>query len=110
MKFEDWHTHNSLCSHAEGLIEDYIQTAIEMNIGTLGISDHFPYEFYNNLEHIPHQGYSMRLDQVENYLDTIEFLKEKYEYSKFIGRQSVYHRKWLSRKSYGCRATEKVFN
>ncbi len=79
MKFEDWHTHNSLCGHAEGLIEDYIQYAIKMEIDTLGISDHFPYEFYSNFEQIPYQGYAMTMDQVEKYLETIDNLKEKYK-------------------------------
>ena len=50
-----------------------------MNMGTLGISDHFPYEFYSNFEQIPYQGYSMTLEQVEEYLNTIENLKEKYK-------------------------------
>ncbi|MBN1214047.1 MAG: histidinol-phosphatase HisJ [Candidatus Lokiarchaeota archaeon] len=78
MKFEDWHTHNSMCGHAEGIIEDYIQYAIKMGIETLGISDHFPYEFYSNFEKIPYQGYAMTMVQVEKYLETIDDLKMKY--------------------------------
>ena len=80
MKLEDWHTHNSLCGHAEGTIEDYVKSAIKLNIGTIGISDHFPYEFYNGFERIPlHYGYSMKLDQIKYYLHNIEKLKDKYE-------------------------------
>ncbi len=79
MKFEDWHTHNKLCRHAEGTIKDYINQAINMDLGTLGISDHFPYEFYSGFERIPHQGYSMKLEEINDYLQIIEELKEKHE-------------------------------
>ena len=45
MQFEDWHTHNALCRHAVGSIEDYIKIAIEGGLNVIGISDHFPYEY-----------------------------------------------------------------
>lgn len=77
--FEDWHTHNRLCRHAEGKIEDYVKTAIRKGLKTIGISDHFPYEFYRNFERIPYQEYSMNLDEIDNYIETIEQLIEKYQ-------------------------------
>jgi len=76
---EDWHTHNQLCHHAVGSIEDYIKNAIELNLRTIGISDHFPYEFLRNIERIPHKEYAITLLEIENYLSTIEGLKEKYK-------------------------------
>ena len=54
MKFEDWHTHNLLCRHAIGNIEDYIIKAIELDLNIIGISDHFPYDFLKNIERIPY--------------------------------------------------------
>jgi histidinol-phosphatase (PHP family) len=76
---EDWHTHNKLCRHAEGNIEDYIKEAITKGLDTIGISDHFPYEFYRNFERIPYQEYSMTLEEIYNYINTIEKLREKYK-------------------------------
>jgi histidinol-phosphatase (PHP family) len=77
--FEDFHTHNRLCRHAEGTIEDYVKSAIDKKLTTIGISDHFPYEFYKNLEGIPHEEYGMKLREIKGYLLTIQQLKDKYE-------------------------------
>jgi len=77
--FEDWHTHNRLCRHAEGNIEDYIHSAINKDLKTIGISDHFPYEFYQNFERIPYQEYSMNLTEIGNYIETVEDLTKKYQ-------------------------------
>lgn len=82
MVLQDWHSHNSLCRHAEGTIEDYIKKAIEMNLSLIGISDHFPYEYLENnfllINEIPYQEYAMRLNEVDSYLASIEKLKIKY--------------------------------
>lgn len=82
MVLEDWHTHNELCRHAEGTIEDYIKKAIEINLDLIGISDHFPYEYLENspvsIEEVPYQEYAMRLNEVDSYFSSIEKLKIKY--------------------------------
>ena len=82
MVLEDWHSHNNLCRHAEGSIEDYIKRAIEMKLELIGISDHFPYEYLENslvsIYEIPYQEYAMRLNEVDSYLSSIEKLKIKY--------------------------------
>lgn len=79
MVLEDWHTHNELCHHAIGTIEDYVNKAIELKLKTIGISDHFPYEFLKNIERIPHKEYAITVPEIENYLSTTEKLKEKYK-------------------------------
>jgi len=83
MVLEDWHTHNELCRHAEGSIEDYIKKAIEIKLDLIGISDHFPYEYLENsfvsINEIPYQEYAMRLDEIDFYLSSIENLKIKYD-------------------------------
>ncbi|MFW9900374.1 MAG: histidinol-phosphatase HisJ [Candidatus Thorarchaeota archaeon] len=83
MVLEDWHTHNELCRHAEGTIQDYIKRAIEMKLDLIGISDHFPYEYLENsslsIKEVPYQEYAMRLDEVDLYLSSIEKLKIKYD-------------------------------
>ena len=76
---EDWHTHSSLCHHAEGSLEDYVKKAIEYNLKTIGFSDHFPYEFLKDIDNIPFQEYSMTLEQIEDYISGAEYLREKYE-------------------------------
>jgi len=76
--FEDWHTHNHLCRHAEGKIEDYVKKAISKGLKAIGISDHFPYEFYRDFERIPYQEYSMTVEETNRYIEIIEELTEKY--------------------------------
>jgi histidinol-phosphatase (PHP family) len=83
MVLEDWHTHNELCRHAEGKIQDYIKKAIEMNLDLIGISDHFPYEYLEHssllIKEVPYQEYAMRLDEIDSYLSSIEQLRTKYD-------------------------------
>ena len=82
MQFEDWHTHNSLCRHAVGSIEDYIKIAIERGLNVIGISDHFPYEYLSSeipsLEDIPYEGYAMPTNNLESYILQLDNLSEKY--------------------------------
>lgn len=82
MQFEDWHTHNSLCKHAVGTIEDYIKKAIELNLNVIGVSDHFPYEYLSSeipsLKDIPYEGYAMPTNNLESYILQLDELKEKY--------------------------------
>jgi len=79
MKLEDWHTHSALCHHAIGSIEDYIRKAIELELNTIGICDHFPFEFLKNIERIPYEDYAMTLDEIKDYLSLAESLKDKYK-------------------------------
>ncbi|MFX1453472.1 MAG: histidinol-phosphatase HisJ, partial [Promethearchaeota archaeon] len=83
MVLEDYHTHNQMCNHAVGFIEDYIKSAIDKKLDLIGISDHFPYEYLKNssilIDEVPYQEYAMRLEEVDIYLSTIQMLKEKYQ-------------------------------
>jgi len=82
MRFEDWHTHNSLCKHAVGNIEDYIKKAIELNLNVIGISDHFPYDYLISelptLDQIPYEEYAMPLYDLDRYMLQLETLRAKY--------------------------------
>ncbi|MFX1568183.1 MAG: histidinol-phosphatase HisJ [Promethearchaeota archaeon] len=79
---QDWHTHNELCRHAEGTIQEYIEKAIDRKLDLIGISDHFPYEYLENsklsIREVPYQEYAMRLNEVKSYLSVIEDFKLKY--------------------------------
>lgn len=79
MIFQDWHTHNSLCNHALGSIEQYIKKAIDKDLNLIGLSDHFPYECLEGIEDIPYEEYSMKLGDLEFYTLTAQKLKEKYQ-------------------------------
>lgn len=78
MTLQDYHTHNELCHHAVGTIEDYVRKAIELKLDSIGICDHFPYEFLQRIERIPYREYAITLEEIEDYLSTTENLKEKY--------------------------------
>ncbi|MFX1389759.1 MAG: histidinol-phosphatase HisJ [Promethearchaeota archaeon] len=82
MVLEDYHTHNEMCNHAVGSIEDYIKKAIDKKLDLIGLSDHFPYEYLKSssilIEEVPYQEYAMSLDEIDLYLSTIQKLKEKY--------------------------------
>lgn len=78
MILEDWHTHSALCRHAVGSIEEYIRKAIELELDTIGLSDHFPYEFLKNIERLPYENYAITLEEIKDYLTLAEFLKDKY--------------------------------
>lgn len=38
----DYHTHNQLCKHADGTLEEYVQHAIKLGLKEIGLSDHSP--------------------------------------------------------------------
>ena len=79
MALEDWHTHNEMCHHAVGSIEDYLRQAIKSRLQTIGLSDHFPYEFLKNIERIPFEEYAITLPEIEGYLSTAELFREKFK-------------------------------
>jgi len=79
MKFQDWHTHNLLCRHASGTLEDYVNKSIELDLDIIGLSDHFPLEYLEGVERIPIDEYSMTLDEIEKYIANLENLKEKHK-------------------------------
>lgn len=73
----DLHTHHDRCGHADGVIEDYIQAAINQGFRAIGISDHTPY-FANEQDH-PFPGIAMAKSEFPNYIAQVLSLKKKYE-------------------------------
>ena len=67
----DLHNHTSLCNHAQGSIDEYIQAAIDKDIKYFGFSDHAPMDF--------DPGYRMSFDQMNSYENEVKTAKEKYE-------------------------------
>ncbi len=71
----DLHNHTSLCNHAEGSIDEYVQHAIKNKTKYFGFSDHAPMEY--------DPKYRMAFSQMRSYekavLDAKEFYKDKIE-------------------------------
>ena len=70
------HTHTFRCNHAKGEDEDYVIQAIENGYETMGFSDHVPYIF-DDKKH--YSGFRMSTDLTQDYVDSINSLKEKYK-------------------------------
>jgi histidinol-phosphatase (PHP family) len=71
MKKINYHTHCARCRHASGVEEDYVEKALEYNLDVLGFSDHLPF---------PGDIFGMRMPyaEIEEYIDTVLNLKDKY--------------------------------
>ena len=67
----DLHNHTTLCNHADGSMEAYIQAAIEKKIDIFGFSDHAPMHF--------DEAYRMGFSQMARYEKDVLDLKEKYQ-------------------------------
>jgi len=67
----DLHNHTTLCNHAEGTIEEYVQAAIAKKIDVFGFSDHAPMNF--------DEAYRMGFSEMANYERDVLHIKEKYK-------------------------------
>ncbi len=67
----DLHNHTTLCNHATGTMQEYIQKAIQESTKYFGFSDHAPMDF--------DQKYRMGFDQMDSYEQNVLNLKEKYK-------------------------------
>jgi len=76
MQLWDYHTHNKLCNHATGTMEDYVQSAISKGLSEIGLSDHFPMEFLPKESGV--HAYSMAMDKFPEYIAECEWLRQKY--------------------------------
>ena len=66
----DLHNHTTLCNHAEGTVDAYVQEAIKQNIDVYGFSDHAPMDF--------DPKYRMDFEQMETYRKWVMDAKQKY--------------------------------
>jgi len=67
----DLHNHTTLCNHAEGSIDAYIQKAIEGGTKYFGFSDHAPMDF--------DKEYRMSFSQMQEYEKSVLDAKERYK-------------------------------
>ena len=66
----DLHNHTTLCNHAEGTVEAYVQEAIKQGIDVYGFSDHAPMDF--------DPKYRMSFEQMATYKKWVMDAKVKY--------------------------------
>ena len=67
----DLHNHTTLCNHADGSIEEYIQKAIQTGTQKFGFSDHAPMDF--------DPEYRMSFEQMKEYEQEVLKYKEIYK-------------------------------
>ncbi|MCF6339235.1 MAG: histidinol-phosphatase HisJ [Sulfurimonas sp.] len=67
----DLHNHTTLCNHATGTIDKYIQKAIKNGVKYYGFSDHAPMDF--------EPQYRMNFEQMKEYEDDIKQAKKRYK-------------------------------
>jgi len=68
----DLHNHTTLCNHAEGTMEQYIQKAIELGIDIYGFSEHAPMKNFED-------GYRLVLEKKSFYESEVKKLQNKYQ-------------------------------
>jgi histidinol-phosphatase (PHP family) len=67
----DLHNHTTLCNHATGTTQEYIEKAIELGIDVYGFSEHAPMNF--------DKQYRLKIEDKEFYENDVLTLKEKYK-------------------------------
>ncbi|MDD8019158.1 MAG: histidinol-phosphatase HisJ [Bacteroidota bacterium] len=70
----DYHTHNELCKHADGTLEEYVQQAIKLGLNEIGLADHSPMPNDWDIE--------VRMYEAQfwaDYKPTVLKLREKYK-------------------------------
>ncbi len=77
MKLWDYHTHNYLCNHAKGTVEDYVKSAIEKGLCEIGLSDHFPMHLMTMESNV--EQWAMSMEQFPKYLAKCQAIQAKYK-------------------------------
>ncbi len=85
----NYHTHTSLCGHAIGEIENYIDTAINNGVEILGFSDHIPCPFSTGYV----SDIRMLNADTDVYFNLVSEAKKKYEgkIEIYFGYESEYY-------------------
>ena len=71
----NYHTHTFRCNHCEGTEEQMIRAAIKAGMTELGFSDHMPWPTIDGET----QRIRMSPNDIQDYVDTLVHLREKYK-------------------------------
>lgn len=71
MAWTNYHSHTNYCDGTDSP-ENYIRQALELNMSVYGFSSHAPVPFFDC-------KWTMKLDELEGYVDEVYRLKQKYE-------------------------------
>ena len=89
----NYHTHTWRCRHAFGTEREYVENAIAGGLRILGFSDHAPMPYEDGYDPV----YKMRMDELEDYAETILALKEEYkdQITIYLGFEAEYYPKYF---------------
>ncbi len=87
MVMVDYHIHTYLCRHAEGSIEDYVNSAIEKGLREIGFADHFPLALMG-ME--PKTQVTMNEDEIELYFQMVNRVSQTKDISVKTGIELDY--------------------
>ena len=76
----NYHTHTKRCGHATGEMENYVLRAIENGIKYMGFSEHISFQSPDGAD----AYFRLPKSQIQEYLDEVNILKEKYSYAKMM--------------------------
>ncbi len=84
----NYHAHTWRCKHAQGTEEEMVLAALESGFTDLGFSDHAPWPYPGGFI----SSYQMLPEQLEDYVNTIRALREKYKdrIRIYIGLEAEY--------------------
>lgn len=74
IRLANYHSHTTRCMHAVGTEEEYVLQAIRAGFDILGFADHGAWPYESDFV----SGIRMRVDQIDDYVNTIAALKRKY--------------------------------
>ncbi len=89
----NYHTHTTRCHHARGSDEDYVRSAIAGGFEILGFSDHTPWNYASDYV----AGMRMKLEQFQDYKQSVLALKEKYrgQIEILLGLEAEYFPRYM---------------
>ena len=92
---KNYHTHTTRCGHAKGTEREYIECAIQNGFKVLGFSDHTPQPYPDSYV----SGMRMRMDQLDEYVDTLVNLRDEYkdQIKILIGLETEYYPKYFDK-------------
>lgn len=90
----DYHTHNYLCGHAVGELEEYVKRAIDLGFQEIALTDHLPLFHLRPEEIMP--GITMSQAQMPAYIEECLRLKDLYaqKIAIKVGIESDYAPGW----------------